>query len=172
MSNAYNAIQRTVAQRAAAGSDYHQQIADIFGLGGVGGGGNRKAGLAGSGGVGGAPRAARSCIKWSPAWFKPRPSWPRTLPFFPALTVLGLGAGVAGEFADDDPIGRNALQSVCWRWPGWPAVGHGPGTSWAHRLALLVPSPALVSDDSSAEASALQLVRSSAAMSWAACMTQ
>ena len=26
--------------------------------------------------------------------------------------MLGLGAGVAGEFADDDPIARNALQSV------------------------------------------------------------
>ena len=59
-----------------------------------------------------AGRWSRS-IKWSPAWFKPFSAVMAANPkFFPALTVLGLGAGVAGEFADDDPIARNALQSV------------------------------------------------------------
>ena len=113
MSNAYNAIQRTVAQRAAAGRpNTISTIADILGLGGIGGGGNRKAGLGGSGGGGGAPRGPLGTPSNPPlgsnfvGFMKNNPK------FFPALTVLGLGAGVAGEFADDDPIGRNALQSV------------------------------------------------------------
>ena len=113
MSNAYNAIQRTVAQRATAGRpNTLSSIADILGLGGIGGGGNRKAGLGGGGGGGGAPRGPLGTPSNPPlgsnflSFMKNNPK------FFPALTVLGLGAGVAGEFADDDPIGRNALQSV------------------------------------------------------------
>ena len=113
MSQARNAIQRTVAQRAAAGGSPNtlSSIADILGLGGIGGGGNRKAGMGGGGG-GGTPRGPLGTPGNPPlgsnfvGFMKNNPK------FFPALTVLGLGAGVAGEFADDDPIGRNALQSV------------------------------------------------------------
>ena len=115
MSNAYNAIQRTVAQRAAAGSpNTITSIADIFGLGGIGGGGNRKAGIGGSGGGGGAPRGPLGAGASSnpPLGSNLKAVMAANPKFFPALTVLGLGAGVANEFADDDPIGRNALQSV------------------------------------------------------------
>ena len=73
MSNAYNAIQRTVAQRAAAGRpNTISSIADIFGLGGVDGGNfNRKAGLGGGRKAGGAPRKVRSEpeLPWPPLWF-------------------------------------------------------------------------------------------------------
>ena len=85
-------------------------------LGNIGGGGNRFAGSGGGsgggGGGGGAPGAGAPVPGKPPMgtgflnFMKNNPK------FFPALTVLGLGAGVAGEFADDDPIGRNALQSV------------------------------------------------------------
>lgn len=115
MSKAYNAIQRTVAQRAAAGSpNTITSIADIFGLGGIGGGGNRKAGIGGSGGGGGAPRGPLGAGASSnpPLGSNLKAVMAANPKFFPALTVLGLGAGVANEFADDDPIGRNALQSV------------------------------------------------------------
>ena len=115
MSNAYNAIQRTVAQRAAAGKpNTISSIADIFGLGGIGGGGNRKAGLGGSGGSGGTPRGplGAGASSGPPLGSNLKAVMAANPKFFPALTVLGLGAGVAGEFADDDPIARNALQSV------------------------------------------------------------
>lgn len=114
MSQARNAIQRTVAQRAAAGSpNTFSSIADIFGLGGIGGGGNRKAGLGGGSG-GGVPRGPLGAGASSnpPIGSNLKAIMANNPKFFPALTVLGLGAGVANEFADDDPIARNALQSV------------------------------------------------------------
>ena len=161
MSNAYNAIQRTVAQRAAAGRpNTISSIADIFGLGGVGGGGNRKAGLGGSGGGGGAPRGplGAGASSGPPLGSNLKAVMAANPKFFPALTVLGLGAGVAGEFADDDPIGRNALQSIGVVGGGLAGqqLGTVLGGILGAPLALLVPSPALVSDDSSAEASALR----------------
>lgn len=114
MSNAYNAIQRTVAQRAAAGTPNNLRgIADLFGLGGIGGGGNRKAGNLGGGpGGGGVPRGPLGTPSNPPFGSNLKAIMDKNPKFFPALTVLGLGAGVAGEFADDDPIARNALQSV------------------------------------------------------------
>ncbi len=115
MSQARNAIQRTVAQRAAAGTPNNLRgIADIFGLGGIGGGGGRKAGLGGGSGGGGVPRGPLGAGAASnpPIGSNLKAIMAQNPKFFPALTVLGLGAGVAGEFADDDPIARNALQSV------------------------------------------------------------
>ncbi len=114
MSQARNAIQRTVAQRAAAGTPNNLRgIADLFGLGGIGGGGNRKAGNLGGGpGGGGVPRGPLGTPSNPPFGSNLKGIMAQNPKFFPALTVLGLGAGVAGEFADDDPIARNALQSI------------------------------------------------------------
>tara|TARA_B100000085_G_scaffold256525_1_gene257119 strand:- start:447 stop:1247 length:801 start_codon:yes stop_codon:yes gene_type:complete len=114
VSQARNAIQRTVAQRAAAGTPNNLRgIADLFGLGGIGGGGNRKAGNLGGGpGGGGVPRGPLGTPSNPPFGSNLKGIMAQNPKFFPALTVLGLGAGVAGEFADDDPIARNALQSI------------------------------------------------------------
>ena len=115
MSQASNAIRRTVAQRAAASTPNNLRgFADLFGLGGIGGGGGRKAGLGGGSGGGSVPRGPLGAGAASnpPIGSNLKAVMAQNPKFFPALTVLGLGAGVAGEFADDDPIARNALQSI------------------------------------------------------------